>query len=178
MTGPPTFSASCSDSLRAAQAAAAGQDGDLRAGVDDAGGLPATGRPPGRTGCRPSRLAVVGDVVAGTLGRRRRQFLDVFGDADVGDAAAREGGADGLIDDVGEVGRPHHALAVDGHVHEQLDEVHVLLVVRVDQVGEGVPRDRQHRLAVALRVVEAVEQVNSAGPEVARQTPSSPVYLA
>ena len=62
-----------------------------------------------------------------------------------------------------DVGRPHDALVVGGHVHEQLVQVHVLLVMGADQVVEGVAGDRQHRLAVALGVVEAVEQVDAAG---------------
>ena len=61
-----------------------------------------------------------------------------------------------------DVRRSHDALVVDGHVHEELVEVHVLLVVRADQVVEGVAGDREHRLAVALGVVQAVEQVDAA----------------
>src|SRR5206468_10415209 len=39
-----------------------------------------------------------------------------------------------------------------------------LLAMRVDQVMEGVAGNREHRLAVALGVVQAVQQVYSAGP--------------
>jgi hypothetical protein len=38
--------------------------------------------------------------------------------------------------------------------------------------------DRERRLVVELGVIEAIEQMDAAGPEVARQTPSFPVYLA
>jgi len=75
---------------------------------------------------------------------RRRSIPGCPWDADVGNAAACEGGADGLIDDVRKCAGPITRIAVDRHVHEQLDEVHVLLVVGVDQVGESVPRDCQH----------------------------------
>ena len=92
--------------FNAADGAAPGQDDDLGAGVDDVGGiLHEDGRREGRIGGK-APLTVAGDVVPGSPGIRRRQFLDVLGDANVGDAAAGQGGADGLIDDVGKVGRP------------------------------------------------------------------------
>ena len=76
--------------------------------------------------------------------------------------ALGERGLDRLVDDVDDVRRPHDALVVRGDVHEQLVEIDVLLVVRADQVVEGVAGDRQHRLAVALGVVQAVQQVDAA----------------
>ena len=57
-------------------------------------------------------------------------------------------------------------------------ERHILLGVSSDQVVELQAGDSQHRRTIHLRVVEAVQQVDSTGPEVARQTPSFPVYLA
>ena len=64
---------------------------------------------------------------------------------------------DGFIDDIVDVARTHDALVEFGDVHVELVEVHILLVVRADQVVESVPGDRQHRLAVAFRVVESVQ---------------------
>jgi hypothetical protein len=61
------------------------------------------------------------------------------------------------------MGRPHDALVVGGNVHEELVQVHILLVMGADQVVEGMTRDGQDRLPVALGIVQAIEQVNAAG---------------
>ncbi len=70
---------------------------------------------------------------------------------------------DRCIHDVDDVARTHHALVVDRDIHEDLGQVDVLLIVRANQVVEGVPGDRQHRLVVHLGVVEPIEQVDAAG---------------
>lgn len=75
-----------------------------------------------------------------------------------------ERGAAGEIDHVLHVLRPHHAAVVDAHIHEQLVELHVLLRERVQQVVKPEARDGEHRLAVELGVVEAVEKMDAAGP--------------
>ena len=63
------------------------------------------------------------------------------------------------------VRRAHDLLVEDGHVREELQQVDLLLVVHADQVVIGLPGDRQHRGAVHLGVVEAVQQVDRArGP--------------
>ena len=93
----------------------------------------------------------------------RFPVLNVLGNGDVRDAAVGERGLDRLVDDIVHVRRPHHALVVDGDVHEQLVEIHVLLVMGADQIVKGVAGDRQHRLAVELRIVKSVQQVNAAG---------------
>ena len=93
-----------------------------------------------------------------------RPVLDVLGDAQVGHAAPAHGRADGLVDRIIDVRRADDALVVNGHVHEELDQVHVLLEVGADEVVEGVPGDGQHRHAIALGVVETVEQVDAAWP--------------
>jgi len=90
--------------------------------------------------------------------------LKVGRDVDVGHAAARERGAAGEVRDVGDVGGTHHSRVVDGDVHEQPVEIDVLLGMGVDEVVVGVPRHREHGLAVELRVVEAVQEVDPAGP--------------
>ena len=72
----------------------------------------------------------------------------------------------------------HDALVEDRDIHEQLVQIDVLLIVHADQVVERVSGDREHRLLIALRVVEAVEQMNAPGPEVAQHTPMRPVYFA
>ena len=87
------------------------------------------------------------------------------GHGQVRDAPRREGRPAGDVDQLAGVLRPQDHLVVGGDVLEQLEDVDLLLVVRADQVVVGVPGDRQHRGAVELGVVEAVEQVD--GPRAA-----------
>ena len=61
------------------------------------------------------------------------------------------------------MGWPHEAFVVDGDVHEELVDRDVLLGEGPDQIMERQARDRQNRLPVELRVVEAIQQVNPAG---------------
>ncbi len=82
----------------------------------------------------------------------------------MGHATARQSGADGQLHDVLGVGRAHDPAIVDRHVHEQLVELHVLLGMGVDQVVELQAGDRQHRLAVQLGVIEAVQEVDAPRP--------------
>src|SRR4051794_28059286 len=62
------------------------------------------------------------------------------------------------------MGRTHDPGAVDCDVHVDPVEVDVLLSVRIDQIMVVMTRDREHRLAVHLRVVKAVEEMNSSRP--------------
>ncbi len=62
------------------------------------------------------------------------------------------------------MGRAHDPVVVDADVDEQLVEFHVLLRVRVDKIVELQAGDGQHGLAVELCVVEAVEEMDAAGP--------------
>ena len=93
-------------------------------------------------------------------------------------SAIGQRGLDGLVQYVHHVRRPHDPLVVEGDVHVQLVEIEVLLVMSADHVVESVAGDGQHGLAVELRVVETVEQVNAAGAGGGQQTPSLPVNLA
>ncbi len=95
---------------------------------------------------------------------RRFPLLDVLGDIDVGDGVLREGRFDSLVHDVVDVRRPHDPFVVGRHVREKLVEADILLIIRANEVVKGMAGDGQHRLAVALGVVEAVEQMYSAGP--------------
>ena len=164
--GAPSRLGQLQDLVARAQAAAAGEDRDLLAGVDDVGGalqhlrLRRQRRRAGDSVGAVARRCCVSSASRPTLVHSWMSF----GNVDVRDAARGQRGLDGLVDDVDDVGRPHDPLVVGGDVHEQLVEVDVLLVVRADQVVEGVAGDRQHRLAVALGVVEAVEQVDAARP--------------
>ncbi|HSC30542.1 MAG TPA: hypothetical protein VLD17_02370 [Gemmatimonadaceae bacterium] len=78
--------------------------------------------------------------------------------------AAGERRLDRLVHHVVDVRRPHDALIVGSHVHEQLVEIDVLLIMRSDEIVERVSRDRQHRLSIALRVIEPVQQMYAARP--------------
>src|SRR3546814_3117444 len=74
----------------------------------------------------------------------------------MGRLAIGERGADGELDDILDMGRPHDPRAVGAGIHEQLVELNILLGVGVEEVVELQPGDRQHRLAVELGVVNAV----------------------
>jgi hypothetical protein len=65
-----------------------------------------------------------------------------------------------------------------GRVLEEDAQVDLQVVVRAEREGLLLADDRHHRLVVLLGVVEAVEHVDGAGPDVAMQTPTSPVNLA
>ena len=77
--------------------------------------------------------------------------------------AVAEGRAAGQIGDVADVRRSHDALVIGGHVHEDPVQVDVLLGVGADQVVKGMAGDGQHRLAVHLGIIKAVEQMDAAG---------------
>ncbi len=86
--------------------------------------------------------------------------------------------AAGGVDQGVRVRRPHDLLVEDGDIREELEQVDLLLVAHAHQVVVGLPGDGQHRGAVHLGVVEAVQEVDRPGPEVAMQTPSRPENLA
>src|SRR6185437_14650580 len=149
--------------VAAAQAAAAGHDGDFGAAVEDLGGFGEALLGGQRMDGGVEVGAVVGDVGVGALIHVEAPLLHVFGDGDVAHAVTAEGGLDGGVDHVDDVGGSHDALVVDGDIHVELVEVHILLVAGADEVVEGVAGDGEHGLAVALGVVEAVEEVDAAG---------------
>ncbi len=74
-----------------------------------------------------------------------------------------ERGATRELGDVLHVGWPHDALVVDRHVHEELVKLDVLLGIRADQVVVRHAGDGKHWLAVQLRVVQPIGEVNAAG---------------
>jgi len=59
--------------------------------------------------------------------------------------------------------RPHHARVVDGDIHINLVEIHILLRVGIDQIVKMMTRDGKHRHSVEFGVVKAVEQMNASG---------------
>jgi hypothetical protein len=54
-------------------------------------------------------------------------------------------------------------MVVGRHIHVQFVEVYVLLVMRSDQVVKSMTRNGEHGLAIAFRIVQAVQQVDAAG---------------
>ncbi len=120
--------------------------------------------------------------VDGPVRARRRgvgRLLDVLGDDDRGWRATGQRGADRLVEHVGGVllGHDRHAV-LRRDVLEQHLQVDLLLIMGAEGHALLLADDRQHRLVVELGVVQAVEQVIAPGPDVAMQTPSSPVNLA
>src|SRR5438552_16528946 len=79
-------------------------------------------------------------------------------------AAIEQRRSAGEVRDVFDMCRSHDARVVLRDVHEQLVELDVLLRVGADEVVKWHPGDREHRLSVELRVVEAVQKMNTAGP--------------
>ncbi len=77
--------------------------------------------------------------------------------------AAGERGLDRFVQNIDHVGRPHDALVVRRDIHKQLVQIHVLLVMRADQVVKRMARDGEHRLPIAFRVVKPVQQMHAAG---------------
>ena len=125
------------------------QDGNFAAAIDDLRGLlQEKFRRSERPGRRKHVTAMTGNVLAGTRRIALCPILDVFRDGQMGRGAPGEGSLDRLIHRVVHVGCPHDALGVCGHVHEQLIEVDILLMMRPNQVVEGMARNGQYRLAV------------------------------
>ena len=90
--------------------------------------------------------------------------LNVLGDRDMRDGAIAERGLDRFVHDIDDMIRSGNTLVVGGDIHVELVEIDVLLVVGADQIMKRVARDGEHGLPVAFRIVEAVEQMNAAGP--------------
>ena len=87
--------------------------------------------------------------------------LKVDRNGDVRDAAVGNRSATRQINDILNMRGAHDALVVDADIHVKLVERHILLGVSADQVVELQACDRQHRRTIHLRVVEAIQQVDS-----------------
>ena len=93
----------------------------------------------------------------------RRPVLNVLGNRNVRHRPPGNRGFHGLIDHVAHVRRPHHALVIGGDIAEHLHEIHILLIVGADEIVEGVAGDRENRLAVALGIIESIEEMQPTG---------------
>jgi hypothetical protein len=146
-----------------ADRALADQHRDLLAGVQD---LRRTSQL-GVTGQR-ARLRVADARVRRAMGAARlrvRHLLDVGRHDDAGRRARRQRDADGAVDQVPRLRR--RVADVDELVRdvlEQRDEVDLLLVVGAERGARLLADDRDDRLLVELRVVEAVEEMDRSGP--------------
>jgi hypothetical protein len=78
-------------------------------------------------------------------------------------SATRHRGPAGELHDVLNMRWPHDAAVVHACVHEELIELDVLLCVRRDKIVILQPGNGEHRRAIDLGVVEAVQKVNAAG---------------
>ncbi len=136
---------------------------DLRSFVDDAGGMVELSLRRQRKRITVEIAAVSGDIrfrpraIAGPV-------LNVLGNRDVRNGPLGDRGLHGFIDDIADVLRTHDALVVGRDIHEQFVEIHVLLIVRPDEVVKRVARDRKYRLPIEFRVIESVQQMDASGP--------------
>ena len=93
-----------------------------------------------------------------------RELLPVVGTIEVRDALARQRRAARGVDQAVRMLGAVDLLVEHGHVFEQPQQVHFLLVMHAHHVVIGLPGDRQHGRAVHLGVVKTIEQVDRAGP--------------
>ena len=82
----------------------------------------------------------------------------------MGDSPEIQSGSARKVGNISHMGAAHDACVVNRHIAEQSVEIDVLLGVRINQVVESVSGDGQNRLAVEFRVIQAIEQMNSARP--------------
>jgi hypothetical protein len=148
------------------EGAGPGQDRHPLAGVEHRGGRrqlvparlePMAGRARLGGGGRGGR-----DVPVGVLGDGGD--LDVVGERQVGDAAVGQGVAGGDVHHARDLLGVGDQQVVGGHVVEEPVDLHLLLVVGAQHRGLLHAGERQHRRVVELGVVEAVEEVDRAGP--------------
>jgi hypothetical protein len=74
---------------------------------------------------------------------------------------SRDGGLDGLIHDIADMGGPHDPFVVGRDISKDFDQIDILLVMRADQIMKRMPRNREYGLAVAFGVIQSVQQVQS-----------------
>ena len=116
-------------------------------------------------GAGPADPEAGGDHLEGVLGRLVVELLDVVGDDDAGRRVGRQRGADGPVDEVGQLlGHGEGLDVLVAHVFEQGSQIDLLLVGPAHGRAVGLPDDGQHRHMVQLGVVEAVEKMDGAGP--------------
>ena len=69
----------------------------------------------------------------------------------------------GEISDISHVSATHHSRVVNRDIRKDPVEVHILLSVSIDQIVKCMTGNCQHRLPVEFRIVQSIQQMNSAG---------------
>ena len=90
-------------------------------------------------------------------------ILNIGRDGDVCDAPIGESSPACQVDSVRHMSRAHDPVVVHANVDEQLVEFHILLGVRIDQIVISEASNGQDRLSIQLRIIEAVQQVDTSG---------------
>src|SRR5438067_8955472 len=90
--------------------------------------------------------------------------LKIDGHRNVSDAAIGECGTDREVHYVLHMFWSHDTRIVFRHIDEEVVEFDVLLCERTDEIVILHARDREDRHVVELRIVEAIEQMDRAGP--------------
>lgn len=91
-------------------------------------------------------------------------ILEIDRHGDVTDAPARKRSAAGLRGNVLHMCGAHNTLVVDPDVNVEFVERDILLGRDADQIVELKPRDGEKGLAVQLRVIKTVQQMDPSGP--------------
>jgi len=89
------------------------------------------------------------------------ELLDVFRHNHAGDGLFSEGNAHGAVDQLPNLRRRgRHLHEGVGHVFEQRDQIHLLLVLAAEGRAILLSHDGHDRLVIHLSVVEAIEQMD------------------
>ena len=160
--------------LPRAERAAAGQDADAAAGVEDRGGA-VEARPRGHQhGCRDDRAGIARQAGGAPSGADCRSSGMARWTGAAVARAVRQACCIARSAWPGPITRTLEAQASASTRSRSTS----CWQSRADQVVRRQAGERQHRRAIQPRVVEAAQQQQAAGPAVARQTPSRPVTLA
>ena len=91
----------------------------------------------------------------------RIHLLHVIGQDDAGHGAVGQGDPDRPVDQVTDLGRiARHVDEMAGHILEEGNQIHFLLVFRAKGGSGLLPDYGHHRLMVQLRIVQAVQQAD------------------
>ena len=88
---------------------------------------------------------------------------DILRQRQMGDAAARIGGRDRLMNDAGRLRRRRYRLRVERHVAEQQIGLGGLDVVGAVHLARHVARERQYRGVIPARFIQAGDEMGAAG---------------
>ncbi len=149
--------------LGRAERAGADQHRHPLAGVEHLGGTGEIGRRRHHDG-RLIADARMHRAVCARRDRYRLELLDVIGDDDAGDGAPRLGDAHRTVHGMTQLRRRRdHRHVLVGHVLEQRDQVHLLLIMPAERRSRLLAHDRHDRRVIELGVVQPVQQVDGPG---------------